>query len=176
MNIVLKPNENPIKHRPYILNPQVKDKVKKEINKMIVVRLIFLVDEVEWIRLIVIQDRKYLQGIKVCVDYRSINNDHTHDPFPTHVSDRALNNVAGNEDYSFTDGFFGYHQVHIAEEDKKKNTFTIEWGSYGYNFMSFGLKNASVAFSRVVIIAIRNYIHKFLEVYMDDWTTYSLLK
>ena len=31
-------------------------------------------------------------------------------------------------------------------------------------------------FSQIVIAAFREYIHKFLEVYMDDWTVYSLLK
>jgi hypothetical protein len=31
-------------------------------------------------------------------------------------------------------------------------------------------------FSRIVIATFRDYIHRFLEVYMDDWTVYSLLK
>jgi len=45
------------------------------------------------------------------VDYRSLNNAYVHDPFPTPFSDEFLNNVAGNEAYSFTNGFSGYHQV-----------------------------------------------------------------
>jgi len=35
MKIVLKPDANPVKHRPYRLNPRVKEKVKKEIEKML---------------------------------------------------------------------------------------------------------------------------------------------
>jgi hypothetical protein len=42
--------------------------------------------------------------------------------------------------------------------------------------MSFGLKNAPTIFSRVVIDAFKEIIHQFLEVYLDDWTVYSLLK
>jgi hypothetical protein len=42
--------------------------------------------------------------------------------------------------------------------------------------MPFDLKNAPVVFSRIVITAFREFIHKFIEVYMDDWTVYSLLK
>jgi hypothetical protein len=42
--------------------------------------------------------------------------------------------------------------------------------------MSFGLKNAPTIFSRVVIAAFKEFIHQFLEVYLDDWTVYSLLK
>jgi len=42
--------------------------------------------------------------------------------------------------------------------------------------MSFRLKNAPVIFSRVVIASFKEFIHQFLEVYLDDWTVYSLLK
>jgi hypothetical protein len=42
--------------------------------------------------------------------------------------------------------------------------------------MSFRLKNAPTIFSRVVIAAFKEFIHQFLEVYLDNWTVYSLLK
>jgi hypothetical protein len=42
--------------------------------------------------------------------------------------------------------------------------------------MSFGLKNAPAIFFRVFIAAFKEFIHWFLEVYLDDWTVYSLLK
>ena len=37
------------------------------------------------------------------------------------------------------------------EKDKKKKTFTTELGSFAYNDMIFGLKNAPTIFSRIVI-------------------------
>jgi hypothetical protein len=42
--------------------------------------------------------------------------------------------------------------------------------------MPFGLKNAPAVFSRIVIEDFKEFIHKFIEVYMDDWTIYNLLK
>jgi len=42
--------------------------------------------------------------------------------------------------------------------------------------MPFGLKNSPAVFSRIVIATFRDFIHQFIEVYMDDWTIYSLLK
>jgi hypothetical protein len=42
--------------------------------------------------------------------------------------------------------------------------------------MPFGMKNAPEIFSRVVIVAFKEFIHQFLEVYLDDWTVYSVLK
>ena len=41
--------------------------------------------------------------------------------------------------------------------------------------MPFGLKNAPTIFSRVVVAAFREFNHKFLEVYFDDWTVFGLL-
>jgi hypothetical protein len=51
------------------------------------------------------------------------------------------------------DGFLGYYQVRIIEEDKKKTTLTTEWGSFAYNVMPFGFKNVPAVFSRIVIAA-----------------------
>lgn len=42
--------------------------------------------------------------------------------------------------------------------------------------MPFRLKNALVIFSTVVVIAFKEFIHKFLEVYFDDWTAFGLVK
>ena len=54
MNIELKQGSKPIRHRPYRLNPKVKEKLKREIDKMLEVGLIFAVEEVEWVNPIVI--------------------------------------------------------------------------------------------------------------------------
>ena len=70
--------------------------------------------------------------------------------------------------YSFTDAFSGYHQIRIAKEDRHKTTFVTEWGCFQYTVMPFGLKNALVIFSRVVVSAFKDFIQKFLQLYMDE--------
>jgi hypothetical protein len=40
----------------------------------------------------------------------------------------------------------------------------------------FGKKNAPAIFSKVVIAAFKEFIHQFLEVYLNYWTVYRLLK
>jgi hypothetical protein len=64
----------------------------------------------------------------------------------------------------------------IVKEEKKKTTFITEWGSFAYNVMPFGLKNVHAIFFKIVIATFREFIHKFIEVYMDDWMIYILLK
>jgi hypothetical protein len=112
-----------VRHRLYHLNPRFKEKVNKDIDKMLEAGLIFAVEEEEWVSPIVIQSKKGTWDIRVCVDYRSLNSAYVHDPFPTPFNEEVLEKVVGKEAYSFTDGFSGYHQVRIAEENKKKTTF-----------------------------------------------------
>ena len=87
-----------------------------------------------------------------------------HDPFPTPFTDEVLDNVGGQEAYSFTDGFSGYHHIKIAPEERIKTTFTMEWGCFHYIVMPFGLKNVPAIFSWVVITTFEDFVHKFLEV------------
>lgn len=42
--------------------------------------------------------------------------------------------------------------------------------------MPFGLKNALAIFLRIVVTAFKEYIHNFLEVYLDYWTVLRLAK
>jgi hypothetical protein len=157
------------------LNPKYKEKVKVELDIMLEVGIIELVEESEWIIPMVVQDKK-TREIRICVDLRKMNDACLHDPFPTPFTDEVLDNVGGREGYSFTDGFSGYYQIQIAKEDRNKTTIAIEWGSYQYTMMSFGLKNAPTIFSRVVFEAFKKFLHKFMEAYFDDWTVFNLLK
>jgi hypothetical protein len=84
--------------------------------------------------------------------------------------------VGGKEACSSTDGLSGYHHIKIAQEDRYKTTFATKWVSYQYTVMPFGLKNAPDIFSRVFIDDFKEIIHQFLEVYLDEWIVYSLLK
>jgi len=77
------------------------------------------------------------------MDLRKLNDRCLHDPFSTSFTNEVLENMGGQETYSFIDGFFGYHHIKIAQEDRQKTTFSREWGSYQYTMMPFGLKNAN---------------------------------
>jgi hypothetical protein len=133
------------------------------------------IEELEWTSPMVVWEKKQ-GGIRIYVDLRNLNVACLHDPFPTPFTNEVLENVGGHEAYSFTDGFSGYHQIKIAVEDRYNTTFVTEWGSYQYKFMPFSLKNAPTIFSRVVIVAFKEFIHQFLEVYFDNWTVYNLFK
>lgn len=120
---------------------------------------------------------KKQQGkIRICIDLMKLNDACVHDPFPTPFTHQFLENVGGQEAYLFTDGFSGYHHIKIALEDRNKTTFLTEWDCIQYRVIPFGLKNAPAIFSKVIIIAFKEFINKFLEVYFDGWTVFGLVK
>jgi len=84
-----------------------------------------------------------------------LNDACVHDPFLASFIDEVLENIDGQEAYSFIDGFLGYHQIKIVPEDRRKTTFTTEWGSFQYIVMPFGIKNSPTIFSRVVVAAFK---------------------
>jgi hypothetical protein len=108
MKITLKADASPIKQRPYRLNPKYKQKVKIELDRMMEAGIIEPVEESKWINPMVVQDKK-TREIKICVDLRKLNDACLHDPFPTPFTNEVLDNVGGQEVYSLTDGFSGYH-------------------------------------------------------------------
>ena len=52
----------------------------------------------------------------------------------------------------------------------------MEWGCFQYEVMPFGLKNSPAIFSRKVVVSFKYFIHKFIEVYFDDWKIFGIIK
>ena len=94
---------------------------------------------------------------------------HKKDHFPLPFIDTVLDNVAGQQLYSFLDGFSGYNQVSIHPDDQSKTTFVTEWGTYACRVMPFGLCNAPATFQRVVTQAFRDFLRDFMEIFLDDF-------
>ena len=81
---------------------------------MLETRIIELVQESEWISPMVVQDKK-MGEVRICVDLKKLNDACMHDPFLTPFTNEVLEGVGCQEMYSFTDGFFRYHQMKITK-------------------------------------------------------------
>ena len=177
MKIRIFPEAKPVKNRPYKLAYKYKDIAKTEIDNMLTAGIIYLVDQLEWESPMVAQPKNHdPTKLGVCVYYRWLNRATMTNPFPTPFSNEIINEVIGHECYSFKHGFLGYNQVPIAKEDQHKTTFACGFGSFSYRKMPFGLKNAPIVFSRIVVKAFKEYLYKSMGVYFNDWTIYSMLK
>ena len=65
------------------------------------------------------------------------------------------------------DGFLGYNQIRLAEEDQDKTSLTTPWGTYCYVVMPFGLKNAGATYQRAMMVIFHDMIYIDMEVYVD---------
>jgi hypothetical protein len=71
------------------------------------------------------------------------------------------------------DGFSGYNQIAMNEQDREKTAFTTPWGTFMYDKMPFGLMNAGATFQRAMDIAFVGERDKFVVIYLDDLTVFS---
>ena len=141
----------------------MKKKVKIEVDRMLDAGIIELVEESEWISMIVVQDKNTTDEVSICIDLRKLNDAWLHDPFPTPFTYEVLESVGGQEVYSFTDGFSRYHHIIIVKEYRHKTNFTMEWGCFSYMVMPFRLKNAPDIISMIVVVSFKDFIHKFID-------------
>ena len=56
----------------------------------------------------------------------------------------------------------------MDEENQEKTSFIIEYGTYCYVTMPFGLKNAGATYQRLVNKLFKDQIGRNMEVYVDD--------
>jgi hypothetical protein len=87
--------------------------------------------------------------------------------------DHILQRVVGAHMISLLDGYSGYNQITICEEDKEKTTFTTPWGTFMYDKIPFGSMNTGATFHRVMDVAFMGEKDKFMVIYLDDITIFS---
>jgi len=109
---------------------------------------------------------------RVCVDYRALNKATHRDHFLLPFIDQVLDTLASKKYFSFLDGFSGYNQIQIIEEDQEKTTFTCPWGTFAYRLLPFGLCNAPTTFQQAIVVIFVDLVFDCVEVYMDDFIVY----
>jgi len=157
----------PVKQKTRRMRPDILLKVKSEIQKQWDAGFLDVVQYPQWVANVVVVPKKDGK-IRVCVDYRDLNKASPKDDFPLPHIDILVDNAARNATYSFMDGFSGYNQIRMAEEDKEKTTFVTPWGTFCYKVMPFGLKNAGATYQRAMVTLFHDMMHREVEVYVDD--------
>jgi hypothetical protein len=75
--------------------------------------------------------------------------------------------------FSKIDLRLGYHKVIIKEQDISNTSFITRYGHYEFIVVSFGLSNAPVVFICLMNGIFREYLDKFVIVFLDDILIYS---
>jgi hypothetical protein len=171
--IYIKEDCRPICQPQRRMNPNLKEILKEELQKLLNVGFIYPISDSEWVSPLVIVPKKNGKW-RVCVDYRALNKATQKDHFPLPFIDKVLDSLSGKKFFSFLDGFSGYNQIKIAPQDQDKTTFTSPWGTFAYRVLPFGLCNAPATFQRAVLGIFSDMLNDSMEIFMDDFTPYGV--
>ncbi|GJW33536.1 reverse transcriptase domain-containing protein [Tanacetum coccineum] len=172
------------------VNPKIHEVIKKEVIKLLDAGLIYPISDSLWVSpvhcvpkkggMTVIENNnneliptRFVTGLRVCIDYRKLNDDTRKDHFPLLFMDQMLERLVGNEYYCFLDGFSGYFQIPIDPKDQDKTTFTCPYGTFAYRRMPFGLCNAPGTFQRCMMAIFHDMIEETMKVFMDDFSVFE---
>ncbi|GJX62206.1 reverse transcriptase domain-containing protein [Tanacetum coccineum] len=172
------------------VNPKIHDVIRKEVLKLLDAGMIYPISDSPWVSPVHCDPNKggitivaneeneliptrLVTGWRVCIDYRKLNEATRKDHFPLPFMDQMLERLAGNEFYSFLDGFSSYFQIPIDLQDHEKTTFTCSYGTFAYRRMPFGLCNAPGTFQRCMMAIFHDMIEKTMDVFMDDFSVFG---
>ncbi|XP_016647201.1 PREDICTED: uncharacterized protein LOC107880389 [Prunus mume] len=109
--------------------------------------------------------KRKIGAVRICVDYRNLNEASPKDEYPMPMADMLVDGAAHNQMLSFMDGNVGYNQIMVAEEDIHKTAFMCSGhiGAFEYTVMPFGLRNTGATYQRAMNSVFHDMIGHYLE-------------
>ncbi|KAK4395853.1 Transposon Tf2-11 polyprotein [Sesamum angolense] len=119
---VSKERARPVKQGQRRFRPELIPLIEGEVNKLIEIGFIREVKYPMWISSIVPVRKKNGQ-IRVCVDFKDLNNACPKEDFPLPIAELMIDATTGHEALSFMDGSSGYSQIRMAPVDEELTAF-----------------------------------------------------
>ena len=91
-------------------------------------------------------DKKPDGSLRLCVDYRGLNNITIKNRYPLPLIGESLNRLGRARRFTQLDLTNAYHWMRIREGDERKTAFWTRYEHFEYQVMPFGLSNALVTF------------------------------
>ena len=118
-------------------------------------------------------DRKPDGSLRLCVDYRGLNNITIKNRYPLPLIGESLDRLGQARRFTQLDLTNTYHRMRICESDEWKTAFRTRYGHFKYQVMPFGLSNAPATFQGYVNKILAEKLDIFVIVYLDDILIYT---
>ncbi|XP_050914663.1 uncharacterized protein LOC127129550 [Lathyrus oleraceus] len=121
--------------------------IKEEVERLLRCNFIRTARYVEQLTNIVLVIKRN-GTLRMCIDFGDLNTATLMGEYSMHVAEMLVDYAVGHEYLSMLDGYSGYNQILIAEEDVPKTTFRCPGalGTYEWVVMPFGLKNVGATY------------------------------
>ena len=169
--IELKPGTAPISRRSYHIPPNELAELKTPLQDLLEKGFIRPSSSPWGCPAIFVKKKD--QTLRMCVDYRPLNEATIKNKYPLSRIDILFNQLTGAQVFSKIDLRLGYHQIRIRSNDIPKTAFTTRYGLFEYLVMSFGLTNALAHFTYLMNSLFMPELDKFVVVFIDDILIYS---
>jgi RNase H-like domain found in reverse transcriptase/Reverse transcriptase (RNA-dependent DNA polymerase)/Integrase zinc binding domain/Chromo (CHRromatin Organisation MOdifier) domain/Retroviral aspartyl protease len=110
---------------------------------------------------------------RICIDYRGLNNVTIKNRYPLPLISSLLDQLRSAKIYTKLDLRGAYNLVRIKKGEEWKTAFRTRYGHFEYNVMPFGLTNAPAVFQHFMNDIFREYLDRFMVVYLDDILIFS---
>lgn len=112
-------------------------------------------------------------SLRLCVDYRGLNKITTKNRYPLPLIGELLDRISRAKYFTKFDVRDGYNRLRMASGEEWKTAFRCRYGLFEYTVMPFGLCNAPGTFQHYMNDTFRDFLDKFLIIYLDDLLIYS---
>ena len=138
----------PIRFAPYRLSPTKVAAMRKLVEEFIEEGIVSEVTS-EWgFPALLVPKPK--GGYRLVVDLRELNKHLPHDTYEPPTCDLCLEWLAGRPFRTTQDCRWGFHQVELTERARRVITFVTPFGTFCYNRLVMGYRNATAEFQRAV--------------------------
>jgi len=170
-SIDLMPGTAPISMAPYRFAPAELVELKVQLQELL--DKDFVLPSVSSWGAPVLFAKKKDGALRLCIDYRKLNRATVKNKYPMPRIDDLFDQLKGSRCFSKIDLRSGYHQLRVREEDIPKTAFRTRYGHYEFLVMPFGLTNAPAIFMDLMNRIFREFLDRFVVVFVDDILIYS---
>jgi hypothetical protein len=156
----------PVTRPPYKMSPLELDELQKQLKELLSLGLI-QPSTSPWGAPVLFVKKKN-GSMRMCIDYRALNKVTLRNKYPLPRIDECLERLQGASHFTTLDLVSGYHQIRIQPSDVPKTAFSTRYGHYEFLVLPFGLTNAPPTFQNLTNDVLRDYLDKFVIVYLDD--------